>query len=472
MTMPNAQCPQCSALLPPGVVRCGYCGFATPWGAVLSQQQDRANSIQADQAKRQRLAKALSSAKTGMILAIVGTPICCGPLSLVGGVLAWRAGSAVKAEGQPRPATSVIGLVLAIVSMLAFTGGIVVIIRDERAKAEHLAAVGQRLEGKRDVAVLDKKIACDLVEEYLAEKGFSENTVDLKEVHCDGAFSATDRRASQPEIRFAFGTKHFLANACLERRSRWFVLQIGEGLSCAALPPPAPYTPPPRKLSDAESAAEEAKAREEATGAVSAAAVKAFTDKLAKVRQDAESAPAGETVCSKQTMTKYVTGDSRKKVATVDLDVLGTMATGWAMLTSEGVRKALDPNGKVDARAAAVADLRASNGPLLVVYKPVQKAWPVVTGSSANGKDFKYTGGEYAGYLMVYDIDSGARLCQTKIAFESSEVVDFKKSRFASEKSSAKEAVEADFTDRFETAATDAVKRAAPDLRLGYKTLE
>jgi hypothetical protein len=463
-------------MLPPGAVKCGYCGFATPWGAVLSQQQDRANFLQADQAKRQRLAKALGSAKTGMILAIIGTPICCGPLSLIGGILSWRAGSAVKAEGQPRPVTSVIGLVLAIVSMLGTTTVIIGTTLDQRAKAAHLAAVGQRLEGKREAATLDKVVACDLVEEYLAAKGFGDSTIDLADVHCDGAFWADERRAHQPDVRFAFGAKHFTANACLERRSRWFVLQVGEGLSCADLPAPAAFTPPPRKLSEEEASADEEKARQDLTKALSGTAVKAFTDKLAKVRADALSAsaaPGTDTVCAKATMAKYVTGNERKKVETVDLDVLGTTVPGWAMLTSDAMRKALDPSGKMEDRAAAVSDLRAANGPLLVVYKPTLKTWPVVHGNAGvKGKDFSYAGGEYTGTLLVYDIDTGARLCQTKLAFENSEAVDFVKSRFASEHSSAKDAVEGDFQDKFEIAATDAIKRAAPDLRLGYKPVE
>ena len=74
--------------------------------------------------------------------------------------------------------------------------------------------------------------------------------------------------------------------------------------------------------------------------------------------------------------------------------------------------------------------------------------------------------------VVVYDVDSAERKCQTKLGFESSSEVNFRKGRFSSAKTKAKDAVEGDFTDQFESAATEAIKRAAPDLRLGYKVIE
>lgn len=476
MTMPNAQCPQCSAALPPGAPRCSYCGYTTPWGAVLAQQNERASVLQADQQKRQRIAKAESGARTGMILALVGLPICCGPLSVVGGVLGWRAGTAAKAEGQPRPVTSVISLVVALVSLTLFTIATLYIIQTEREKAAQLAAVGDRLKGKRDAETLDPKVACDLVEEHLVAHGFSESHTGFKEIHCDGAFSVTGRRASQPDVRFAFDDKHFTATACLEKRSRWFVLKVGEGLSCADLPPPAAFTPPPRKLSDAEAEADEAKIRADLGLAVATAAVKTFGEKLARIRVDATSAPVAESACSKAAMARYVTGDTRRKVPTIDLDLLissGKDGKAWDMLTDDRVRRILEPGErKADDRAKLLDELRAESGPLLVVYKGVEKTWPVIGPSKKPGVQYSYDGGDFTGALFVYDVDTGARLCGAKLAFTVSDTVDFRKRRSDNGQMSAKEAVESDFKSRFEIAATDAIKIAAPDLRLGYLLVE
>lgn len=479
MMPPNAQCPQCAAPLPPAATQCAYCGHLTPWGATRAAVEQRAASIQADQARKARAAKAESTARTGMILALVGLPICCAPLSLAGGVLGWKGARLAKAEGVPRPVTSVIAMIVAALSVASFTGAMVMYQRDQKAKEDRLTEVRARLRGKREAATIDAKAACDVVEEHLVERGWAGKNYGLDAVHCDGALTSSDRRASIADVRFSFnGADHATVTACLERRSRWFVLKLLPSGTCADLPPPAPFTAPPRKLSDQELAADEAKARTDLESAAGAAAVKAFTDRLARVKEHAATVAGGERACSRADMAANVTGDARRKVPTVDFDLLdagraGAAAKAWPFLTSEPVRKALDPNARPEDRAKAVADARADGGPLLVVYKADHREWPVVTGKGdATGKDIRYEGGTFAGWLFVYDIDAGERRCQTKLAFESSDVVDFKKSRFASEKKKASEAIEADFRDRFETAATDAIRRAAPDLRLGYKVIE
>jgi hypothetical protein len=436
----------------------------------------RAGAVQADQERRAKIGKIESSAKTGMILAIVGVPICCAPLSLVGGAMGLKASMDAKAAGVPRPGTALVAMILACVSVVTFAGVMIMYQRDQKEKAEHMAEVSARLKGKREIAALEKKVACDLVEENLAEKGFGGQSFGLKDVHCDGAFSQDDRRASVADVRFAFGEKHFTAVACLERRSRWFVLKTMESGSCADLPPPAPFTPPGRQLTDAELAADEQKTRDDMAHASAATSIQRYVDKLAKVQKDAAAQAGSESTCAKSTMAKYVSGDTRRKVLTVDYDLLAASAGGggqWGVLTSAPVAKLLDTAATLDSRSSALTEISNESGPLLVVYKAAgKKVWPLVKGKSPGDKDFSFVGGEFSGWMMVYDVDTGARLCQGKLAFESSEVVDFKKSRFASEKSSAKDAVEGDFRDKFETATTDLIKKTAPDLRLGYKILE
>jgi hypothetical protein len=475
----NAQCPQCAAPLPPGATRCGYCGFVTPWGATAAAVEQRAAFIQADQAKKQRIAKAESTARTGMILALVGLPICCAPLSLVGGALGFKGAGMARAEGQPRPVTSVIAMIVALLSTIAFVTTMVLYIRDQKAKDDRLAAVHARLKGKREAATIDAKVACDVVEEHLVQHGHGGRTVGLDRVHCDGALQVTDRRASLSDIRFSFDkANHTTVTACLERRARWYVLKLLDKGSCADLPPPAPFTAPARKLSEEEATADETKARAALLQESSALLVKAFTDRLAKVRANAHETPVAERVCSRSEMSPYVTGNERRKVATADYDLLnarfaGAAPSDWSFLTSEVVRKILDEKRTADERHKSLEELRASSGDLLVVYKAEVKDWPVVTSKSdLIGSDLSYKGGHFEGWLIVYDVATGERKCQSKLAFQSSDVVNFRKSRLSSGKKKAKEAVEEDFGDQFETAATAGIKVAAPDLRLGYKTIE
>ena len=467
---PPSQCPQCAAPLPSAAQRCQFCGFVTAWGQSFAQQQQQVSQMVADRDKKARLAKALSTAKTGMILAIVGLPICCGPLSLVGGIQGYRGLKQARAEGAPTPITGILAMILAVASMATMITVIVVVQIDQQKKADQLAAVQSRLQGKREN--IDQKVACDLVEEHLLEKGHAGKTIDLGKVNCDGALAVTDRRASAPDVRFAFGTAHFTATACLEKRSRWFVIKLLDGGSCADLPPPAPFTPPPRQFSDEELKADEAKARDDLSKAASTTIVKTFIDKLAKVQAHASGNSGAEKICAKGDLARYVTGTDRKEVPAVDFDFFDwrggdDAGKAWTMMVDPDLRKIMDPKRNVEDRAKELTSLRGQSGPLLVVYKATQaKLLPRVT----DGKEFD--GGEFEGWLFVYDVDAAARLCQTKLVFENSDEVSFRKGRFSSEKKKLAEAVMDDFEDRFHNAATEAMKRAAPDLKLGYKILE
>lgn len=464
------QCPQCAAPLPPAAQKCQFCGFLTAWGATFSQQQQQMSQMVAQRDKQARVAKALSTAKTGLILAVVGLPICCGPLSLVGGIQGYRGMKQAKAEGQPTPVTGVLAMIVAFLCTAAMITVTIMFWHDQQKQADHLAAVQARLEGKREN--IDQKVACDLVEEYLLQKGHAGKTIDLKAVHCDGALAVNDRRATAPDLRFSFGTSHYSATACLEKRSRWYVIKLIDTGTCADLPPPAPFTPPPRQLSEAEVKADEEKARSDLAKQASGAIVKAYMDKLVRVQAHAASTPGGENVCPKDKLAKYRPNESRLEVPAIDFDFFDwkggdSMGKAWTMMVNPDLKRILDPGRDMPSRAKELEKLRADSGPLLVVYKAAQvKILPRVT----DGKG--YEGGEYEGWLFVYDVDTAERLCQTRLVFESSDEVSFRKGRFSSEKKKLAEAVMDDFEDRFHTAATAAIKRAAPDLKLGYKVLE
>lgn len=468
--MTPSQCHQCAAPLPPAAQQCQFCGATTAWGATLAHQQQQASQMAAERDRKARATKALSTAKTGLILAAVGLPICCGPLSLVGGIQGYRGIRQARAEGQPTPVTGILAMIAAVLSMAAMITVTIMYHRDQQKKADQLAEVQSRLSGKREN--VDQKVACDLIEEYLLQKGHAGKTLDLNKVNCDGALAVTDRRASAPDVRFSFGSSHYTVTACLEKRSRWFVIKLLDTGSCADLPPPAAFTPPPRQLGEEEAKADEDKARADLSKAASATIVKAYADKLARVQSHAASAPGGEKVCPKGALSRYLAGKDRREVPAVDFDFFDwkggdDAGKAWAMMVNPDLRKILDPKRNIEDRAKELEKLRGDSGPLLVVYKPARtKLLPRVM----DGKE--YDGGEYEGWLFVYDVDTADRLCQTRLVFESSDQVSFRKGRFSSEKKKLSEAVMDDFEDRFHTAATDAMKRAAPDLKLGYKVLE
>jgi hypothetical protein len=166
----------------------------------------------------------------------------------------------------------------------------------------------------------------------------------------------------------------------------------------------------------------------------------------------------------------------RTNLSTVDFDYLdrraGAAPREWSWLTSDRIRKVFE-GGDANARADAVRDIRRDAGPLVVVYRAEDKIWPKVQEDKGIiSDDFSYSSGEFLGALLVYNVDTGERLCQAKLKFESGEHISYKSRGMSSEKSRAAEAVEDDFKEQFENAATASIKRVAPDLRLGYKALE
>jgi hypothetical protein len=269
MMQPPPQCAQCAAPLPHGAPKCGFCGLVTPWGAAIEMQQrqiaahqQQQQALLADRERRLRINKAESSAKTGMILALVGLPICCAPLSIAGGIIGYRAGKSLQDQGQGRPTTALIAMIAAGLSVITFSIAIVLGVQQDREREARLAEIRARIHGKRESAQIEPSVACGVVEEYLVQKGYDGTKTGLSGLHCDGALTIHDRRASLPDVRFAMGQKQHTVNVCLERRARWFVLQMKEGGSCDALPPPALFTPPPRLLSEKELEADEQKMRD------------------------------------------------------------------------------------------------------------------------------------------------------------------------------------------------------------------
>lgn len=422
---------------------------------------------------------AKSSAKLGMTLGLVGVPIVCAPLSIVGAVLGVRALRLAKAEGTAAPAPAFVAIGAGFLSTALFVLAIVLSQMDARAKQEHHDAIVARLAGKREAPTLDAKVACDLVEERLNEDGFGGETSPPTEVHCDGALDQKSGRAAMPSVHAFFGAKHFTLMACFSRAPAWFVLAMVDSGDCNVAPAPgAPPTPP---TTEADKRALEKRLREDYAKVEERSTVQTFLDRLARVR-DAAPKPQDlkEADCGGADIKHRLPPDTdRLKVPTVDFDDLdrsrATPQAGarWSWLTSDGVRTMLSGDADAGPKLGALKDLRAEGGGLLLVYRASEKHWPEVREKDALlGTKVSFVGGEYDGWMIVFDYESGERLCQTRLGFESGDDVEYDKNGVDSKKERAARAVDDDFKDQFETAATKAMKRLGPGLRLGYKILE
>jgi hypothetical protein len=74
--------------------------------------------------------------------------------------------------------------------------------------------------------------------------------------------------------------------------------------------------------------------------------------------------------------------------------------------------------------------------------------------------------------MVLYDLETGKRLCHSTLAAENSESVSFREGRFTSKRKKAEAAVFGDFEDNLKDAASAAIKKMNGKLKLGYKLLE
>ncbi|MCC6555116.1 MAG: DUF4190 domain-containing protein [Polyangiaceae bacterium] len=255
------RCAHCNAPLHPGALQCAYCKAPTPLGMQQAHHQAHFNAAAAVQRQRVNLTTVADNAKWSLVLSLLGLPICCAPLSLVGSFLGLRAIRLARAERVAVPTRAYASLAIGCVTtVLMITLGIMFHL-DTKEKADRLASVQKRLDGKRGADRLDVGVACDLVEERLLEDGHGDHAgINLGEVKCEGALDAQGARATLPHVRAAFGDKRLDLTACFLRGQRWFVVRLTEGAACGDAPTPA--APAGGKLSEEQLRAEEKKARE------------------------------------------------------------------------------------------------------------------------------------------------------------------------------------------------------------------
>lgn len=227
------QCSSCSAPLQPGALQCGYCKAPTPLGMQHAHHQQHVAATAWAQRRRFNLFTVADNAKWSLIVSLIGLPLCCAPISLVGAFLGLRALRLARAEQVAAPTRAYASMAIGALTTLFFGAALTAFILDSNATTDRLAAVKKRLEGKREVATLDVRVACDLVEERLLEEGHGENAaINLDDVKCEGALDVKGTSASLGHVRAVFGTKRLDLTACFTRGQRWFVLKMTEAETC------------------------------------------------------------------------------------------------------------------------------------------------------------------------------------------------------------------------------------------------
>jgi hypothetical protein len=416
-----------------------------------------------------------AKAKLGLILAAIGLPICCFPLGIVGAFIGLGATKMAKARNLSTPATAILAMIAGALSLVISTAVGIAGYMSHAAEQERLAGIADKLEGKRAEEKLEQEIACLLAEERVVGDGFLGEHNDPDGFDCSGAsFEADERTAELSGITFRILDKKKTATACFARGGRWFVLKMSAKESCGTIHPPKRSAAADASEDEHRKLEDEARARQAELEAKELIA--AYEISLAKIRTDAAKPLAEERACAETELDKRLAGRDALKIVTVDHALLEAAKLDkddpWKFLTSDAVHELLG-DGKARDKAEAVKKISEESADLVVVYRSEERAWPVVeVDEGVISDDFSFDTGVFLGWMMVYDLASGARLCQATVAAENSETVRFREGRFSSKRAKAEKAVFEDFTDNFKDAATARAKKLSPKIKLGYKLLE
>lgn len=207
-------------------------------------------------------------------------------------------------------------------------------------------------------------------------------------------------------------------------------------------------------------------ARDRAVAEQNGAALDKVTAQLANVtRGFPDASQLSEAPCADGGLEKAVS-EGRAQVVFAEYDRLarfagaGAGADDWEWATAEGLRE-LKPRAQATEPLHSYRVTRAVKG----VYDPSKRHFLVVFRAARKQLPVKQVGGFsagfYDGWAVLYDLDSGARLCGQRLQAESSDTVRRRRG------GDADKALLNDFQDRFKEAAEAAVKRMNPKLDLG-----
>ncbi len=456
-------CPQCGAPLRPDARFCAGCGTPIRSSTTIPAQPDHNDS---------NFQKIRSKSKTALIVSLCGLPLCCFPVSLIGAGLGIQAMRMANAEKTTPPASAKISVAIGILTTILFVVAMVLYQKEQKKTDDRKTIVQKKLLGKR--SHLDAGVACDLAEERLLETGYSGMMpASLNKVQCAGNLEIHEQYAMLPNIRAEFGTSSFGMTGCFFHAERWFVLSFIESGSCKE--PPITISPLREGAGEAEILAQEKALREEYANADKKEVVHFYENSLSRIREKAaQTSGTEEIVCPVEVLKNQLHG-STAHVPTIDYDHLNNPSFDvkeWSWLTSSSMNNFLSTQD-VTYKKETLESLLKEGAHLLVVYRSEGRVWPkMLQKEGVFSDDFSYDSGRFEGSLLVFNWETSELLCRTPLQFENSKEVKYHRRGPDAEKARVEDAIFDDFEENFENAATIAIRRISPDLKLGYKLLE
>ncbi len=224
------------------VLKCGYCGVASPH-AVRAQQARSQADLAREEDEIQSAQKALDkSATAALVWSIVGLVVCCIPIpGIVAIVLGRRVRIRSAARGWVPASTATAAMVLGAVNLCIFATFVVLVSNQMKELTELKAALHAKAEAGANAKALAQPTACALAELRLLEDGWQEhmgsNTM-AETFECDGKFETQGDTGVLKNLSFKDTKKGRISlDACLLRGERWHIDRIvAAGTPCDAPP--------------------------------------------------------------------------------------------------------------------------------------------------------------------------------------------------------------------------------------------
>lgn len=326
--------------------------------------------------------------------------------------------------------------------------------------------------------LIDAKTACRLIEERLRKDGFlGEKGQDLADVQCIGPYESRERTAVARAVKAPFVEREFVLNGCLARHTRWFVLEMTVR-ECTDVEPERLEPPPGTDPDESQLEAHETRLRARHRERVAGERLKTLDQQLSAIRRIAQVVEEGTpTRCDESVLSRLIKDKANRSVLTLDADLdpkpkaspdvdAGAGAQEpFEWLTSQRIQTLLR-SSSASARRNSAHELGELIGPVVVAFSSSSRRWPRI-GERAGGR-FLFEPGSFRGWLVVFELQTAKPLCQTELAFESSERVNAELLGLSAQDGKSKAMLGTDLEFNFRARATQALARIAPTLDLGY----
>ena len=349
-------------------------------------------------------------AKSSFWKALIGALTCLAPLGIWALVQAFAIKRDAERANERVPRLALVAIILGVLSCFGLAAALVLAYKAQHRHEAAVAAVEARLTGKRDAAVLEETVACDLATEYLLKIVGRDATIK-----CPVPLTRVSDSAIRLDLVATSSDVDTKLTACILHGARWFVLDAD-----IVIPPcPATLAAPVAATGSAEEGVRATIQHE-----WELASVATYTETFKKIR----AAVRADTHAAKSCPSSLTSGGAadRQEISFVDFDLLNAAAEKkddpWRFMTKEDARQAIDPNRPDRAKALG----KVMSAPALAVFYSETRAWPILKKEEGVIHDtFSYVPGKLEGWMLLVDPRSAQVICEAFFEFSNSDKIKY-----------------------------------------------